>query len=309
MKTKKSGFTLIELLVVIAIIALLLGILIPALARVKMAAQTLICSTNLKSYGVGLQAYAQDNSGKAPFAFYWLYARNTLDFGGGTASLPSHQNVAAKGDPADPGSGGFICPPECRWHYDKDEPDGSFWPYVEDKNVHMCPTFKSIANRQGCQHCGAPGINTIPFNPMYSYAMNFFVGWDWETFLSLPSGADEAMRSKEISLKLLRVTRPAQCFAFSEENLWSINMESGYRENYSASTLNDNALWTAARPGFYTDNIATYHNVNTAQENEGKANLVFVDGHVETMRGLPEQQAYLQYGKPYVGHEKLSPIW
>ncbi len=298
-----KGFTLIELLVVIAIIAMLLGILIPALSRVKMSAQALICSTNLKNYGVALHMYAGDNAEKAPFALYWLYSRNTLN--GATASIPSSNTICAKGDPV---SVSPACPPECRWHYDKDEPDGSLWPYLEDKNVHMCPTFKGYAPREGCKHCGGPESGTIPFNPMYSYAMNYFLGFDWETGLNITFAT---AYEQQASLKLSRVTRTSRCFAFSEENLWSMNANSNppYRENYSGAMLNDNALWTAPRQGYYTDNIATYHNVKTEQKTEGKANLVFVDGHVEAMRGLPEHYGYLEYGRPYAGHEKLNPLW
>lgn len=141
---------------------------------------------------------------------------------------------------------------------------------------------------------------------MYSYAMNYFLGMDWETGLKITHAT---VYERQLSLKLSRVTRPNQCFAFSEENLWAINTGTGYRENYSAAKLNDNALWLSPREGFYTDNIATYHNVNVTKKDEGKANLVFVDGHVETMRGLPEEEGYLKYGKPYNGHERLNPIW
>jgi len=56
------GFTLIELLVVISIIALLMGILMPALGRARDQARTIGCRSNLKQYGIGLRMYLDDNS-------------------------------------------------------------------------------------------------------------------------------------------------------------------------------------------------------------------------------------------------------
>jgi prepilin-type N-terminal cleavage/methylation domain-containing protein len=63
MHFNNKGFTLIELLVVIAIIALLMGILMPALSRVKFTAKTAICQSNLHQWGVIWLTYAQDNNG------------------------------------------------------------------------------------------------------------------------------------------------------------------------------------------------------------------------------------------------------
>ena len=57
---KKKGFTLVELLVVIAIIALLMGILMPALNRVRQIAFRMICGTHLKGIGGGMVLYAND---------------------------------------------------------------------------------------------------------------------------------------------------------------------------------------------------------------------------------------------------------
>jgi prepilin-type N-terminal cleavage/methylation domain-containing protein len=66
MKLPKAGFTLIELLVVIAIIALLMGILMPALSRVREMAKRSVCSSQVKQVGLAMTAYTSDYDGRMP---------------------------------------------------------------------------------------------------------------------------------------------------------------------------------------------------------------------------------------------------
>ena len=67
MPARHKGFTLIELLVVISIIALLVGILLPALGAARKTAQKIQCLSNEKQMGIGLVAYAADNRDSLPW--------------------------------------------------------------------------------------------------------------------------------------------------------------------------------------------------------------------------------------------------
>ncbi|HUW19636.1 MAG TPA: type II secretion system protein [Sedimentisphaerales bacterium] len=219
---KRRGFTLIELLVVIAIIALLMSMLLPALNRVKEQAKMVVCRSNLHQYGIASRIYLDDNEARFPDPYTWLYTE------GGTGGKPWEEIMKLK-------------------------PDGSLWPYLRAKNVHMCKSFKSFL-----------GYSATPY-AQFSYSMNAYLG-------ERENDGENAFGGiiKETELK-----KPSRIFFFSEENTWLI-------EGLSDYVLNDTNLLVYP-PDKPKDCFATYHNPPSGDFNKGSANLVFVDGHVDSV--------------------------
>jgi prepilin-type N-terminal cleavage/methylation domain-containing protein len=99
---RKKGFTLVELLIVIAIIALLMGILMPALARVRMYAYRMTCGTNLAGIGKAALLYASDARGEA---YPMPGCTNLASYAWDGTTARGYLQRWWGGDPADTGAG------------------------------------------------------------------------------------------------------------------------------------------------------------------------------------------------------------
>ena len=247
-----KAFTLIELLVVISIIALLVGILLPALGAARRSAQRAVCLSNQRQIGVAMMTYTTNNKGFLPYTMYqksktapqtrWWH-RLILD-------------GAAVGKAEDGATSNLVCPSDV-------------YPYVPDVGGDTSDPNNNVA-------C--------------SYGMNNYLsvadGVDLRAEYVTPNGID-AYNPALVWRPVDNMLHPTELMLTTEIYYGHILQDMYYGLNSTLSQqqrekvhkdyehdVATNTVWNRIEYGRHT---------GVLDDPQGKVNALFVDGHVTSV--------------------------
>jgi prepilin-type N-terminal cleavage/methylation domain-containing protein/prepilin-type processing-associated H-X9-DG protein len=316
---KRKGFTLIELLVVIAIIAVLVGLLVPAVQKVREAASRMSCSNNMKQIGLAMHNY-HDTNGFFPAAMYDMVAP-------GNPSGTNHSWRAFTLDYIEQGNVGKIYDHNQHWFAPANQnaiatkiktfrcpsaPEGTLVNQVTKKGARPAMTF--------AQPLGKTDYDTVNGVKAFTYAAVMGLPYSGKTDNARYDGVTRSIMQKNVPTNIASIGDGSSNTLFitecsSRPDIW-VNSKITFPYSVANLTGNDEGVsWSDSEGPFSIDlcdangvvapkdvlvNLSIYNKImNVTNQNEvfsfhpSGANACFGDGSVRFLKSSMTPQVFV----------------